>query len=229
VFDIDHLTQLLLKVKTFEHISALDIHDFIQAGHVFHTSAQAIIFSEDEPCAGLFVLLSGQVQLCRISAEGQMSIITVLDPVIMFNEVAALDRGANPVTAIALTETALWQISADRLQNFLLQHPNICMELLRILAKRNRQLVTHFQDLSFRTVQARAAKLLLEISENGQKVINRHEHPIYLLAARIATVPEAFSRALKALREAGAVEVTPRSIRVVDPTGLCRLAQLELN
>ncbi len=160
--------------------------------------------------------------------EGQMSIITIFEPVIMFNEVAALDGGTNPVTAMALTETVLWQISAGGLQDFLLQHPHICLELLRVMAGRNRRLVTHFQDLSFRTVQARAAKLLLELSESGRIAVDRRQQPNYLLAARIATVPEAFSRALKTLREAGAISVAAKTIQVLDRDRLSSLAQLGL-
>jgi CRP-like cAMP-binding protein len=227
MIDIDHLTGLLLKVRQFERIPRQEVQDFILAGQVFTAPAGAVLFNEEAPCAGLYVLLQGQVQLCRISSEGQMSIITVFKPVIMFNEVAALDGGANPVTAVALSEVNLWRISAEGLQNFLLQHPNICLELLRVMAQRNRRLVTHFQDLSFRTVQARAAKLLLELSENGQKAVDRRQQPVHLLAARIATVPEAFSRALKALREAGTVQVEPKTIRVIDLAGLSRLAQME--
>jgi len=229
VFAIDQLTQLLLNVKQFARIPEREVREFILAGQMFTVPAGAVIFNAEEPCAGLYVLLRGQVQLCRISLEGQMSIITVFDPVIMFNEVAALDGGPNPVTAMALAETSLWRVSADGLQDFLLQHPNICLELLRVMAGRNRRLVTHFQDLSFCTVQARAAKLLLELSENGCRTVDRRQQPNHRLAARIATVPEAFSRALKALREVGAVEVLPRTIRVLDLVSLSRLAQLRLD
>jgi CRP-like cAMP-binding protein len=224
MFDIDHLTQLLLQVKPFARIPAREVRDFILAGQIFNMPAGAVIFHEEAPCAGVFVLLRGQVQLCRISAEGQVSIITVFDPVIMFNEVAALDGGANPVTAVALADTSLWRISADGLQEFLLQHPNICLELLRVMAGRNRRLVAHFQDLSFRTVLARAAKLLLELTENGLRPVDRRQQPNHRLAGRIATVPEAFSRALKALRESGAVAVEPKAIHVLDPAQLGRIA-----
>jgi CRP/FNR family transcriptional regulator len=226
MFDSDRLTQLLHQVPQFRQIPEQDLREFILAGQIDTLPGEMIIFGEDEPCAGLYVLLHGQVRLCRHSLEGQVSILAIIDPVIMFNEVAALDSGSNPVTAITCQETILWRIAPERLHTFLSGNPLICLELLRILAGRNRRLVAQFQDLSFRTVQARAAKLLLELSANGSQPIDRRKSPNHQLAAQIATVPEAFSRALKTLRESGAIEVTPQFIRVRDPERLSQLARL---
>jgi CRP/FNR family transcriptional regulator len=226
MFDSDRLTQLLNQVPQFRQIPEQDLREFILAGQIDSLPGETIVFGEDELCAGLYVLLRGQVRLCRHSLEGQVSILAIIDPVIMFNEVAALDGGPNPVSAITNQETTLWRIAPERLHTFLLGNPSVCLELLRILAGRNRRLVAQFQDLSFRTVQARAAKLLLELSANGTHPIDRRKSPSHQLAAQIATVPEAFSRALKTLRESGAIEVTPQFIRVRDPEHLGQLACL---
>ena len=88
------------------------------------------------------------------------------------------------------------------------------------LAGRNRRLISHFEDLSFRTVVARAAKLLLELSQAGTQPIDRRKHPNHQLAARIATVPEAFSRALKSFKTTGIVQATTRQILVDQPNRL---------
>ncbi len=226
--DIDFLTEQLQRVKPFMSIAMGDLRELIRIGQVVMFPAEAVIFGEDEECAGLFVLLSGQVQICRHSPAGQVSILTIFEPVIMLNEAAALDGGPNPVTAITCRPATLWRISAEQLQAFLLAHPQISLALLRVMAGRNRRLVAHFQDLSFRTVQARAAKLLLELSQGGTSAIDRRRHPNHQLAGLIATVPEAFSRALRELRQAGALELSPQAIRISQAEVLRKLAQLEL-
>jgi CRP-like cAMP-binding protein len=51
-----------------------------------------VLFEESQPGAGLFVLLSGRVHLGKTGPSGQHVILTTIEPVIMFNEVAGLDR-----------------------------------------------------------------------------------------------------------------------------------------
>ncbi len=94
------------------------------------------------------------------------------------------------------------------------------------MAERNRLLVSQYYDLSFRSVLARTAKLLLELSQNGQRTINRRENPIHLMAKRIATVPEAVSRALKEIAKQGAINLTRSTIEVRLPWVVANLAQM---
>ena len=134
-----------------------------------------------------------------------------------------LDGGANLTTAVAAQDCTVWQIGCDRFQALLARYPMIGLGLLRVLARRNRFLVSQVEDLSFRTVQARAAKLLLDLSDCGAQPIDRRKHPNHELAARIATVPEAFS-ALNAFKRNGCLTCT-RAIAVHCIEDLAALAE----
>ena len=94
-----------------------------------------------------------------------------------------------------------------------------------MLAKRNRALVSQYEDLSFRTVQGRAAKLLLDLSDRGQHPIDRRKHPNHELAARIATGPEAFSRALNTFKRTGCIVCSRAAIIVRCLNDLAALAE----
>lgn len=177
----------------------------------------------------MYVLLKGQVNLCKVGPHGQTSIIATIDPVIMFNEVAVLDGGANPFCARAVQDCLIWQISYEAFQHILNKHPQIGLGLLKVLARRNRKMLEQYEDLSFRPVLARVAKLLLDLSENGTKKIQRSDHPIHQLAARIASVPEAISRSLTTLKAQGVIEYDRAVIRVVAPEELARLAQVDIH
>lgn len=214
------LVRRLGRVEHFRDLPEGDLCQIVHAGRIRRVFEGAVIFQEHEPCAGLFVLLQGQIQIYRQDEQGHIAILAVIDPVIMFNEVAALDGGTNPVSAVATLDSVLWNTSAAELQSLVLSHPQIGLGLLRILARRNRHLVDRFHDLSFRTVLARTAKLLLELSRDGQEPIDRRRHSNGELAARIATVPEAFSRALKVFRDSGALTCQRSIIQVVDPQQL---------
>jgi CRP/FNR family transcriptional regulator len=226
MYSVPDLVRRLSGVKHFHRIQPAELEQIVLLGQVQSYRAGETIFQEEEPGAGLFVLLSGQVQLGKLSPQGQNAILAVFDPVIMFNEVAALDRGPNPATATAVEDSVVWRLDADHLEILVIRYPHVGLGLLRVVATRNRHLVGQFEDLSFRSVLARAAKLLLELSENGGKIIDRRKHPVHQMAARIATVPEAFSRSLKVFRTNGDIHCSGLTIEVLQAQHLSEIAEV---
>lgn len=225
-FDLDSLSRNLAQVEHFRGLPPEQIRSIISSGGTRKVQAEQVIFLESEPCAGLYVLLSGRVQICKLSPQGQLSIVSIFEPVIMFNEVSALDGGPNPATAIALEDSVLWQLNPTALEGMLLRHPRIALGMLRVLANRNRRLVSLFEDLSFRPVLARSAKLLLELSQQGARAISRRHHPNHRMASQIATVREAFSRSLSVFKEAGAIQLDKSAIHILDLNYLLEIAQI---
>ena len=220
------LAQRLGRVRHFEGLPEADLQAIVAAGRLQHFAAGAIIFLQGDPTAGMHVLLEGLVHLCGISPEGRQQIMAVIEPVIMFNEVTVLDGGPNPLTAIAIRECVTWQVGYPAFQELMQRYPRVGLGLLPVLAARNRTLVAQYEDLSFRSVPARTAKLLLDLSHYGRDPIDRRRYSIEWMAARIATVPEAVSRALSACHRDRLIACTRRSIAVINPEGLARLAQV---
>ena len=225
--EIRELAQRLGDVPQFRNIPGEEVVSIIQMGDLRNYSQGEIIFHEDDECAGMFVLIKGKVILNKLGPEGQEGVINALEPVIMFNEVAALDGGANPVSAMAQADCRLWHISRENMQALILQYPQIGLSLLGVLAMRNRQLVNYYSDLSFLSVHARLAKHLLDLSRQGEQPIDRKLNPIRLMAARIITTPEAISRALKIFTTTGLIQCDRSEITVVDLDGLNQAAQIK--
>jgi len=215
-FGVEDLAARMRAVEHFRRLSDEEVAGIVLAGEIRRRGRDEIIFVEDEPCAGLFVLLDGQVELRKHSAGGQLSIVSVIEPVIMFNEVPALDDGPNVVTAVSSQESLIWRIDAEGLRFLILRYPTLALGLLHIMAARNRALTSHFEDLSFRPVAARVAKLLLRLSAGGSAAIDRRQYTNNRMAAMVSTVPEAFSRALRLLREEGAISSTERLITITN-------------
>jgi CRP/FNR family transcriptional regulator len=231
---LENLAERLGKVSHFMKLPLADRLAIVLSGQMRLYTADTTIFAEEEPCAGMFVLLKGHVHICKLGPQGQQTIIADIDPVIMFNEVALLDGGTNPYTAIATQNCFAWHISYQSyhrlLQRFAKdQYMKVALGLLDIMAARYRQLLNNYADLSFLTVPIRVAKLIYELSDEGQVPINRHEIPINEMAARIATVPEAISRSLTFLRCQGIISTTRTKIIVLQPEALSRLTQVESN
>ena len=203
------------------------LKDIVYAGQVQNYPANSVIFREDEPAAGMHVLMRGKVRLSKVGLQGIESIVYMLKSVVKFNEVTVIDAKPNPVTAIADQDCTTWQISPERYQMLMQHYPELGIGLLRILADRNRVLLAHYEDLMSRPVLARTVKLLITLSQGGKQSINRYEHPNLKMAAMAATVPEAISRSIKILKKNQVIECTRARINVLSADELMRFAMVE--
>lgn len=224
-FDVPHLVHHIAKVKHFKRMSLLDLTSIVSAGQILHYKKGETIFREDEECSGLFVLFSGEIYLCRCSPQGQMTILSAIQPIIMFNEVAVIDCGPNPYTAIATSDCTAWRVSNERFQRLMNAYPQLGLSLLKVLAKRTRNLIAHCEDLTFRSVMGRTAKLLIALSEDGTKPIDRHEQNNLVLAAKVATAPEAVCRSLRLLRQEKVIVCSRSWIKVNSLDQLTKYSQ----
>lgn len=218
----------LRKVHQFQALKDEDLQEILTAGRLQTFATGEMIFIQDEPCAGMFVLIQGQVNLCKLGPQGQQNILATIKPVIMFNEVTVLDGGNNPVTAFATQASVLWIISCQKFQALLKRFPEIGISLLQVLAARNRRLIEHYEDLSYRSVENRVAKLLLDLSDFGRESIVRRDHPLEEMASLIATVPPIISRTLKGFKQQGWVETSRLHIKIIDVEEMMRMARLGL-
>ena len=227
MFDHPTLVSRLSKVSHFRVLPPTAIYEIVTAGQVQSHAPGSIIFHEAWECTGLYVLLRGRVHLCKTSFQGQESIISVIEPVIMFNEVAALDGAENPFTAIAEQKSITWCISHQRFLSLVEKYPVLGLSLLNVLAQRRRRLIGMYEDLVARPVKARTAKIILDLSSNGSQPVERITYSNQFLAARISTVPEAVSRSIKSLRESGVIKCTRTQIFVNCPVKLAELAGVD--
>ncbi len=218
------LLERLAQVEHFRGLNHADLEAIVLAGRIQHFPKDSLLFLESEPCAGMFVLLEGQVHLWKGNTSGRSMIIATIEPIIMFNEVAALDGGPNPVTARAAQDCLVWRASSETLQDLLRRLPVVSLGLLRVLARRNRLLVEQCENLS-RPILQRLIRLLLELSQEGRTPIDRRKYSLEAMASRIATAPEVVSRTLSLLQAQGGIAYDRKQIVVLTPLELSELAR----
>jgi CRP-like cAMP-binding protein len=170
MYDVPSLIGRLRGVRHFNQLSLTDLHTIVSSGQLLRFKAGAVIFREGDACSGLYVLLAGKVHLDKAGPQGQSTLMASIRPVIMFNEVSVLDGDCNPLSATTVKDSICWQISHERFQRLMLVYPTLGISLLNVLARRNRQLITRCEDIAFRTVMGRLAKILLELSKNGRAI-----------------------------------------------------------
>jgi CRP/FNR family transcriptional regulator, cyclic AMP receptor protein len=224
MLDPDQFIQQLGQVRHFQGLPEVDLKAIVQAGQTLRFPNGAALFEEGAPCSGMFVLILGTVHLCKSSLQGRETILAEISPVIMFNEVAVIDGGPNPVTARAAADCLTWQVGYERFQVLLTRYPQVGSGLLRVLATRNRLLISQHEAIASRTVHARLAHQLLELSQAGDIRIDRQLHTNLELAARTSTVPEAISRALRWMSTNDLISLNRKAILILQPMKLVELA-----
>ena len=135
------ITTIIGNVQHFKHLNAEALQDLIDAGELVTATAATTLFWESEPCAGLYVLIEGQVHLKKIGPDGQVSILAILEPPFIFNEVPVFDNGSNPVTAVVSQDALLWHIQPAPFLELLKKYPQISLSLMYTLASHNRIVV----------------------------------------------------------------------------------------
>ncbi|HOG47280.1 MAG TPA: Crp/Fnr family transcriptional regulator [Anaerolineae bacterium] len=222
----------LARVRHFRGLSPSTLHAIVTAGSIRRYTAGSMIFIEGEPCAGMFVLLSGKVHLTRSCPQGRTMLLAEIEPVIMFNEVPLLDGDSNPASATAVRDCLTWHMGREAFEALLQRRPEagmlqVALGLLKVLAARNRSLISRCTGLSFSSVLARTARLLVDLSDKGQHTIQRREHTIADMAARVDTAPAVISRSLSLLHAEGLIDCTRTEITVLDVQALATVDSAE--
>jgi CRP/FNR family transcriptional regulator len=181
--------------------------------------AGQIVLLEGAASSVLYVVQAGRLKLYKTSSRGREQVLSILRPGDMFNEVAVFDDGPNPASAQAIQDCTLFLLRRRDLLRFVEQRPGIALAITRNFARRLREALTLVEDLSFRDVTSRIAKILLEGQPEAAPRLTQE-----LLAAMAGSRREVVGRALKTLSQDGTIRLARGRIHVCDPKALERLA-----
>jgi CRP/FNR family transcriptional regulator len=213
--DRGDLFQNLCTLSLFAELPHDLIGQLVASAIPKHYSAGAVVFFEGEQAEGLYYLDSGWIKVIKSSMEGREQVLRFLGPGETFNEMGVFAHRPNPATAIALEETVVWVIPHQAMHLILAAHPDIAMRVIATMADRIVDLVSLIADLSLHTVEARLARLLLEQADEG--VVHRRRWTTQAeLAARLGTVPDVLSRALRSLMDDEIIILERHQIQILD-------------
>jgi CRP/FNR family transcriptional regulator len=210
-----------LRVLPSPFFAALASHDLeALGGAMFQRSYPAgqIVLLEGAASSVLYVVQAGRLKLFKTSPRGREQVLRLLRPGDMFNEVAVFDEGPNPASAQAIEDCTLYLLRQRDLLRFVAERPGVALAITRTFARRLREALVLVEDLAFRDVTSRLAKILLEGHDAGPRLTQE------LLAAMAGSRREVVGRALKALSLDGAVKLERGRIHVRDRKMLEQLA-----
>ncbi|MBI4331983.1 MAG: Crp/Fnr family transcriptional regulator [Chloroflexi bacterium] len=174
-----------------------------------------ILFLEGEPCLGLYVVREGQVRIFKTSPDGKEQVLTMAGPGATFNDVPIFDGGPNPASASAFQPSRVYIVSKATMISLIGNCP-MALSLLRGFAGRLRHLTVLVEDLSFRRVVSRLAKILLESAVSTDVPVSGRQYTQQEMAAMVGTARDVVGRALRDLEREGAIKMDGRRIVVTN-------------
>jgi CRP/FNR family transcriptional regulator len=188
-----------------------------------------VLFLAGEEARGLFVIVEGAVRAFRESLDGREQVIHVERAGATVAELPVFDDGPYPSTVAADEATSVLFIDKRDVRRLALEHPEIALAALKVLAGRLRHCAELVETLSLREVGQRLARFLLaEARAKGAREGGEFRltltHTNQQIAARVGSVREVVSRALTRLQHDGLVRLEGRLLTVPDEKALAAFA-----
>ena len=177
------------------------------------------------------VVLDGRVKLSAYGADRREVVIALRGPGELLGEMAALGGQRRTATAVAVDDVEVGFLHADELRDFLRDHPDAALVMIRMLVRRLSEATRDVVDLATRDSVGRIAKRLLELAaehgapaEGGTGGVGGTVIQLSLsqdeLARWTGATRETVSRALRLMRQLGWVATDHRTVTVLDPAAL---------
>ena len=215
-------TETLKSILYFSGLSLAELDSIRKLFFEKMAERGEIILFEGEPAKALYFVVSGVVKVFKTSADGKEQILYLIRPGESFNDVPVFSGGLNLASAEAMTPVVLYGIKKSDLEVVLRDYPQLARNLIRVISQRVEHLVSLVEDLSFRHVTGRVAKILLEYAgdQNGPRQRLTQQE----MAAMAGTAREMIGRSLKALEEEGTVRLERHRVVITDKKALREMA-----
>lgn len=220
----EHIGRLLAGAPLFNGLAPSEIARFARGARQLAVAKGDILFHRGDACSGFHLLLSGQIKLAFISAEGNEKVVEILHPGQSFGEAVMFMDKPYVVMAQALTDCSLLHIAKQVVFDEMARDPAFCRKIIAGLSQRLHHLIADVESYSLRSGRDRIIGYLLR--EEGQSsdddtltsgpVSIRLPTSKGIIASRLNLTQEHFSRILHELIESGLIQVQGRTIHVPD-------------
>ena len=215
--------ELLKSIPYFSGLSSAELDSIKEFIFEKEVERGEMILLEDEHSDVLYFVASGVVKVFKTSSDGKEQILSLIRPGESFNDVPVFDGGPTLASAQAIGPVVLYGMRNSDLEAIFRSHPQVSLNVTRVLSQQMRHLVSLVEDLSFRHVIARVAKILLEYASDGTGPKPRLTHQE--MAAMAGTAREMIGRSLKSLEDGGAIRLERQRIVITNKKALREVAE----
>jgi CRP-like cAMP-binding protein len=200
----------LPQLKDIQIFNTLDDESLEQLSKIcrtkFYKKGEPVFYKDDES-TDLYIVFHGSLKAILTNDNGDEIILANFKPFDIFGEMNLFDNQGRSLTVIAYPEAVLGIISRDAFFKFLLNHPEVSVEIIKLLINRLRQADELIENITFLNVKDRLINLLNKRAEAIGKIegdyIKFEKYTHQELAARVAASRESVTKAIKSLINEG--------------------------
>lgn len=219
------LFPILLALPSFSGLAPDDLKKIASRSLIKDVPAGDFIIYEGDEAVAAFFVLSGRVEVLRLSLAGREQVLALLTPGQGFNTIPLLlDKPLNVASVRAVTDAQLLVISAYHFLTLLAELPAFNRLVLRDYAQRLKQLTSRVEELGLYSVRARLVRFLLEQADRHWSSQRWTQDEI---ARHIGTVRDVVGRCLRSLESEGLIQLQRQHIRLLDRAALQKIAESE--
>ena len=179
-----------------------------------------ILFQKGDPTRGFYIVVYGQVKLLFITPNGDEKVIEIMGPGQSFGEALMFMEKPYVVTAHALADSMLLHVSKEVVFEEIDRDPKFARRMIAGLSRRLHHLISDVESYSLRSATQRVIGYLLQPDHDHDEAHGRTMVTLpaskSVIASRLNITPEHFSRILHELTETQLIEVTGRTVRILD-------------
>ncbi len=132
---------------------------------VLEYEAGRLIYSQDQPATGVYLLIEGKVTVFRTKDNGRPVVVDIYQPNEFFGESAFLHFPHSQEQAVALEDTKVMMWSTAQIENIVLLRPQLAVALLQVLALRLLDFKSRLHSLASDPAPRRLVHTLIRFSE----------------------------------------------------------------
>ncbi|EMT39690.1 CRP/FNR family transcriptional regulator, anaerobic regulatory protein [Thermoanaerobacter thermohydrosulfuricus] len=215
--DFDYLKKVPyfneLEDKSLEEIHKISTINFFKKG--------SIIFMEGEKGEAIYFVKSGKVKISKTSSIGKEYIIKIMEKGDVFAESILFVGGEYPATAEAIEDSEVIMLKNKDIENLILKNTEIALSIIKLMAKRLKNVSYIIENLALRDSIGRTASVLLTFAkERGVNVkegillnlnLNRQD-----LANIIGISRETVTRVLSQMDKEGIIKLNRNKVIIKD-------------
>lgn len=219
--------------RWFASLSPSLRHDILRCAYVKRYKDGELIAARGEPPEEWIACALGAVRVSSTSISGKQITLTYVEPGIWFGDVSIFDGDRRTHDAYAHGETTILCVARADFKKILALHVELYEAMLRLHARRIRQLYGLVEDLNTLPLRARLAKQLLHLvrSYGVPSLSNSLELRIGLqlaqeeLAQLLGASRQRVNQELKSMEREQAIRIEPGGVVVRNREALMKIVE----
>ena len=223
---------LLAEHFLLRHLPETELDRLIEETRVVKYSAGDIIFRKGDSAETMMVIVKGVVRVSSPSTEGDDVTFAKLADGDVFGEIALIDGHERSANADAAEETQILEVKRGSFLPILMENPELCIDLLKIVCNRIRHTNGLLEDFSYLDLRHRLAKRLIYLSNSGSSTAARANVSVRVskedLIAMMGVDRTVVDNELMVWSDLGLIENEPSWVTLIDGEKLRRVVKQDI-